>query len=99
MSPDDQPPDGQGRPSRSTSVAWQTIDGETVLLRTQEKELLGLNEVGRRVWDMADGTTSIDEIVAAVTAEYDVPAETARADVLRFVGELLSLGALTLGRS
>ena len=100
MSNADAPPRGDSRPVRTLSVAWQTIDGETVLLRTKEKtndkELLGLNDVGRRVWEMADGAHSIDAMVAAVAADYEVSVETARADVLRFIDELVSLGALRL---
>ena len=96
----DAPPRGDCRPVRSLSVAWQTIDGETVLLRSSgkadQKELLGLNEVGRRVWEMADGANTIDAMVAAVAADYQVSVETARTDVLRFIGELVSLGALRL---
>jgi hypothetical protein len=102
MSDADAPPRGDSRPVRTLSVAWQTIDGETVLLRTKEKtndkELLGLNDVGRRVWEMADGANSIDAMVAAVAADYEVSVETARADVLRFIDELVSLGALQLER-
>src|SRR6266581_7418605 len=98
MSDADAPPRVDGRPLRSLSVAWQTIDGETVLLLTKEKELLGLNEVGRRLWEMADGAKSIDQIVAVVAADYRVSVEAARTDVLRFLGELMSLGALELRR-
>ncbi len=87
---------GHSRPARSKAVAWQTIDGETVLLLPKEKELLGLNEVGRRVWEMADGETSIDQMVATVRSEYRVSIEVARADVLRFLRELMSLSALDL---
>ncbi len=87
---------GPTRPARSKTVAWQTIDGETVLLLLKEKELLGLNEVGRCVWEMADGETSIDEMVAAVTSQYRVSVEVAQADVLRFLRELMSLNALDL---
>ena len=94
----DAPLRGDSRPVRSTAVAWQTIDGETVLLRHQEKDLLGLNAVGRRLWEMADGTRSIDQMVDSVTAEFRVVADVARADILRFVRELMSLGALDLRR-
>jgi coenzyme PQQ synthesis protein D (PqqD) len=92
------PPPGRGdnRPLRSPAVAWQTIDGETVLLRMHEQELLGLNAVGRRVWEMADGSNTIDQMTAAVTAEFRVTAEAARADILRFLDELLALGAVTV---
>lgn len=83
-------------PERSPSTAWQSIDGETVLLRMQARELLGLNAVGRRIWELADGTRSVDQIAGVLTEEFDVPAERARADTLGFVEELLALGALRL---
>src|SRR5262245_33321722 len=87
---------GDSRPVRSPSVAWQTVDGETVLLRHKEKELLGFNEVGGRIWEMSDGASSIDQMVAAIVAAYRVSAEAAREDVQVFVRELLALGALEL---
>jgi Coenzyme PQQ synthesis protein D (PqqD) len=96
MSNADVPLRGDSRPVRSQSVAWQTVDGETVILRHKEKELLGLNEVGGRIWELSDGASSIDQMVAAITAAYRVSAEAARGDVQVFVRELLSLGALDL---
>ncbi len=87
---------GDRIPVRSPMVAWQTIDGETVLLRVKEKELLGLNEVGRRIWELADGTRSIDQIIEIMTAEYRVPADVARADSLRFIQEMNSIGAIDI---
>ncbi len=90
------PPRGDDRPLRSPSVAWQTIDGETVLLRLKERELLGFNAVGRQVWELADGKFSIDRIVECVVAEHRVPADVARADVLRFIEELTAIGAIDL---
>jgi hypothetical protein len=50
-----------------------TRDGETVLLDTVRGRYHTLNEVGTRVWELlADGTT-LDEIVATIRREYDVP--------------------------
>jgi coenzyme PQQ synthesis protein D (PqqD) len=37
-------------------------------------------------------------MTAAVTAEFRVTAEAARADILRFLDELLALGAVTVRR-
>src|SRR5262245_40782000 len=37
------PPDGV--PDRSPAMAWQTLEGEMVLLSVPGKELMGLNEV------------------------------------------------------
>ena len=82
-------------PERSPSMAWQTIHGETVLLHIDGKKLMGLNEVGACVWDLADGTRSIEEIIHIVTAKFRIPSEeTVAADVQAFVKELIALGAL-----
>ena len=76
-------------------MAWQTVDGEMVLLHIDGRELLGLNDVGARVWELADGEHTISQIAAAVCAEFLVDPDVALDDVRRFVAELLALGALT----
>jgi hypothetical protein len=86
---------GDQVPERSQTMAWQTIQGETVLLHIDGKKLMGLNEVGACVWDLADGTRSIEEIIHTVAAKFQTPSEEAVAtDVQAFVGELIGLGAL-----
>src|SRR5262249_56128612 len=84
------------RPERARSTAWQKIDGELVLLRVRARELLGLNPVAQRIWELADGTRDVEEISALLAAEFEVTAEVARADTARFVDELVQLGALEL---
>ncbi len=79
-------------------MAWQVVDGEMVLLDIDGRELLGLNEVGARVWGLADGTLTVAEISAIVEREFEVGIEEAIADVRRFVDELASRGAITLRR-
>jgi hypothetical protein len=75
-------------------MAWQTIDGETVLLDVDGQELLGLNSVGARVWALCDGNSSADEIATRVAAEFAAPVETVRADVAAFLDELDACGGL-----
>jgi coenzyme PQQ synthesis protein D (PqqD) len=90
-----EPAGGSGRIlERSGSMAWQTIDGETVLLNIDGKELMGLNEVGAHVWDLVDGSRSFGQIVDAVASRFEVSSETATADVHAFVSELVASGAL-----
>lgn len=87
---------GESVPEHSKSVAWQTIDGETVLLHLKGKELLGLNEVAARIWELSNGSNSIHEIVQRLTEEFQVPGEAAGTDVVRFIDDLIALRALTL---
>jgi Coenzyme PQQ synthesis protein D (PqqD) len=75
-------------------MAWQTIDGETVLLNLDGRELMGLNGVGARAWELLDGERSLAQIAAAVAEEFEVEPAQAEADVLVFAGELLAAGAV-----
>jgi hypothetical protein len=85
----------KGRPLRAPQMAWQTLDDELVLHNTDGKELLGVNAVGARIWDLADGTRSIDEIAAVIVAEFAVDAATAHADVRAYLDALAAAGAIT----
>ena len=53
-----------------------------------------LNEVGATIWGLIDGTTTVDEIVAAVTRGFEVGSDQARADVLEFVISLTEAGLI-----
>jgi pyrroloquinoline quinone biosynthesis protein D len=79
---------------RAARMAWQTIDGETVLLDLDGQELLGLSDVGARVWALCDGTRPLEAIVDTVAVEFEVTRERAATDVQGFVGELLAMGVL-----
>ena len=83
-------------PKRTTAVAWQTIDSELVLLRIDADELMGVNEVGARIWELADGTRSIEEIARDLAATFDVPEPTAFDDASRFLEDLVKLDAIEL---
>jgi hypothetical protein len=73
---------------RSPDAAWQTIDGETVVLDASGRQLLGLNRVGGRVWCLLDGERTVQEIVALLVTELAQPAERLARDVDAFLAEL-----------
>lgn len=77
-------------------MAWQRVDGEWVLLSLVRNELIGINEVGGRVWDLVDAERSLDEIARLVAAEFDVEHAVALRDVERFVAELVARGAIEI---
>ena len=83
--------DAQTRLARSREAAWQTIDGETVILGVRTRELVGLNRVAGRVWTLLDGTRSLASLVAAIATEFAQPAERVEPDVRAFLAELCEL--------
>jgi len=77
---------------RTSRAAWQELEGETVLLLSQEERLLGLNAVGGRIWQLADGSRSVGEISAAIGLEFAGAERSIVDDALRFLERLLERG-------
>lgn len=78
----------ESRPVRRTDVLAQEA-GETVILLTPHSgEYFTLNEVGGRIWELADGSRSVAEIASLLVEEYDAPLEEIQADALEVLGEL-----------
>jgi hypothetical protein len=72
-----------------------TLNDEVVILGLQDTMYYGLQDVGARVWALVQSPRSIREIVGAITAEYDVSAETAASDVYRLIDGLRDRGLVT----
>ena len=78
----------ESRPVRRSDILAQAA-GETVILLTPDSgEYFTLNEVGGRIWELADGSRTVSEIAGALAGEYDAPVEEIRADALELLGEL-----------
>lgn len=49
-----------------------------------------LNPTGSRIWQLADGTRTVDEIAAALAQEFDVSPDQARASADEFIAALVA---------
>lgn len=83
-------------PAPHPQAISRVVDGEAVIVLPESGQVGVLNEVGTRVWELADGTRSLEEIVAAILEEFEVTPERARQDVDAFVQELVEKGMLIL---
>jgi|SRR6516162_4677818 hypothetical protein len=82
-------------PERSPSTAWQIVEGELILLRLKDDELMGLNRVARRIWELVDGNRTVAQIANALATEFDVSSDAVLADSCRFINELAAMGSIT----
>lgn len=73
---------------RATEISTRTIGDETIILSLPDSRYFSVTGIGTRVVELLAAETSIAELVAAITAEYEVDADTARRDVEAFVGRL-----------
>jgi hypothetical protein len=52
-----------------------------------------LNGSGAVVWSLLDGSRALDEIAAALAAQFSIPLETARSDAEEMITDLIDSGA------
>lgn len=70
----------------------QEVEHQAVLLDIESGEYFALNDVGKRVWDLCDGTRTVAQVADAVCAEYDVAPDTAFDDTDALLENLVGAG-------
>ena len=81
------------RPRQREAIVTRRVVDETILVPIQRQIgeqhcIYTLNEVGEWIWERADGTRTIRELIAGVLESFDTTPDRARADVLQFVDSL-----------
>jgi hypothetical protein len=69
-------------------VLTQESKNALLLLAVDSGMYFSLEGVGRRVWELCDGSHTVEEIVDDVCSGYDAPREVIDADVRGLIGEL-----------
>ena len=83
--------------ARSPEIAARRLDGEMIIMSARDSTVFTLNDVATVIWEAADGTTPLDEIVAtAICSQFEVAQEVALEDAERLVQELASHGIMLL---
>lgn len=85
-------------PSIVEGAQGSRLGGDFVVLDARAEILRGLNDTGRRVWELCDGQRDLRAIAEVIAQEFGADASTARNDVLAFVGALASKGLLQLSQ-
>ncbi|MEW6619378.1 MAG: PqqD family protein [bacterium] len=81
---------------RSMNTAFRIIDNNATILSPEEGILHSLNEVGTRIWELADGKMTIKEIIYIICNEYNVEEDVAKKEVCDFVKELCNKKLIVL---
>jgi type III secretory pathway lipoprotein EscJ len=78
----------QRRPLRRATTASRMFDDEAVVISPTENVVRMFNASASRIWELADGSHTVEEIAVELTREFDVSLPEARQAVLRFTSEL-----------
>jgi hypothetical protein len=81
-------------PSPTSGAIFRRLPEGGVLFSTETEVYFGVGVVGARIWELLPpATQTVEEMVALLASKYhDVPASQIRADVERFLAELVSNG-------
>ena len=70
-------------------VTSKLIDGEAIIINLSNGMYYSLDKTGAVAWLLIGGSYSLDEITAAVSTRFSVPATQVRDDVAALVTDLL----------
>jgi hypothetical protein len=73
-------------------VAAKVFEGEAIIINLSNGIYYSMDNVGALIWEQIEAGLSLGEIVATLTARYDVSAQQAQADLERLAGELVEEG-------
>ena len=83
--------------ARSTAIAARVLGDETMVMSATDSTLFTMTEVATVIWEAADGTTPLDEIVTRrICEQYDITPEVALKDAESLVEQLAQHGLLLL---
>ncbi len=71
----------------------KNVAGSNVVLPLGERQteingIITFNEIGAEVFNMLDGTISVEEIVTKISKDYEVSYETVEADVKKLIDKM-----------
>jgi hypothetical protein len=82
---------------RSPEIAARLFEGEMLIMSARDSTLFTLSEVATIIWEAADGSIPLDEIVATkVCVQFDVAPQVALEDAEQLVEALASHGLLVI---
>lgn len=88
------PSDATLLPRPVSGAVFRRLPEGGVLFSTETEVYFGVGVVGAHIWDLLPPTTNtVEEMVSILGSKYDdVPVSQIRADVERFIAELLANG-------
>jgi hypothetical protein len=85
------------RPLRTEGYSVEELDGELLLFNAASANVIALNETAALVWNLCDGSRTVEEIGALIAAAYPESAAEISGDVAEVVALFDRHGALARG--
>jgi hypothetical protein len=78
--------------TRAPGLLCAPVDDEIVILNPGRDNYVGLNAVGRAVWDLIEQPCPVAEVCERLSRDFDATPEQVTVDVLPFLAEIVAEG-------
>jgi hypothetical protein len=78
-------------PMRKQDLVWREVDGEVVILTSDNKLMHVLNDVGSRIWTLLDGEHDLAAIAAIISIEYGEAEDTIKKDLVEHLEKIKAI--------
>ena len=85
---------------KNPSMVARRVADEVILVPIRQnvgdlQSIYTLNGVGARIWELLDNGGTVADMVSSVAKEYEVELPKAEADLIDFLAQLESIGAIS----
>jgi hypothetical protein len=81
-------------PFPHAQTASTVVENRAVIVLADAGEVTILNELGTQIWELADGSNSVENIARKIVEEFDVGFDEALQDTQAFLNELVEKEAI-----
>lgn len=86
--------DGNTKLIRRNDIMTADMNGSAVTMDMMSGKYYNMGETGGVIWNLLESEKSVNEVVDALTAEYDISKEQCMKDILPFLETLVDKGLL-----
>lgn len=76
------------------SVAGSNVVIATGVERMDFNGIMTFNDTGAEIFNLLNGTYTVEEIIEKIVKDYEIPYETAKSDVERFIEKMKNQGLI-----
>lgn len=81
---------------RKPDLPSTAVDDDLVIFNVAAQNYVGLDDIGRAVWEILAEPRRVDDVCCAMTARYSGPPEVIRSDVMAFLNDLVAQGLVVV---
>jgi hypothetical protein len=83
---------------RKKDLPSTAVDADLVILNLQTNNYIGLDNIGRRIWELLDTPSPVAEVARKMCAQFSGPPEVIERDVLALLQEMAEEGMIDVSQ-